>query len=104
MHISPKLHVDWLVETVGGLEVGADFRRERLFLVERTAGRHPRQQEGQCDDERECRYCAEEAPKNEGDGGHPAAFVAHGATPLQPETREQARSPQPDFAGDCDFT
>ena len=59
LHVAPELHVDWLVEPVGRLEVGADFRRQRLFLVERPAGRQPRQQEGQCDDERERRYCAE---------------------------------------------
>ena len=70
-HVAPELHVDRLVEPVGRLEVGADLRRQRLFLVERPAGRQPRQQEGQRDDERERRYRAEEAPQDEGDGGHP---------------------------------
>ncbi len=70
-HVSPELHVDRLVEPVGRLEVGADLRRQRLFLVERAARRQPGEQERQRHDEGERRYRAEEAPHDEGDGGHP---------------------------------
>ena len=44
-NVAAELHVNRLVEPVGRLEVGADLRCQRLFLVERPARRQPRQQE-----------------------------------------------------------
>ena len=83
LHIAAELHVHRLVEPISRLQVGADLGRQGLLLVERPAGREAGQQKRQRHDERERRYCAEEAPHDESDGGHPAAFVAHGAPARQ---------------------
>ena len=85
--VAAKLDMGRLVQPVGPLEVGADLRRDRLFLVERPARGEAHEQEGKHHDDRQRRDGAQQALQYV--GKHPMS------APLHPEwTRPESRKPQ----------
>src|SRR5271163_3528569 len=56
--VTSELRPDRLVQSVSTLQVGHDFGRQRLLLIERTAGRGAHQKESQRDNDQQRGNCA----------------------------------------------
>src|SRR5579872_2321794 len=54
LEIAAVLNVDRLIESIGALDIGLDLRRDRLLLIEWTAGRqaHQKESDGNDDEQR----------------------------------------------------
>jgi hypothetical protein len=84
--IAAVLHEQRLVEAVGRVEIGADRRRQRLFLVEGPPGREPDDEERQRDQHEQCRNESDDAPQRVASISMPASNTS--TTPVTLATME----------------